>query len=201
MKNRKFVMGAAAILLPLSLISMIGVTAASAKAGAINQPGTLTCAKVTGTISFSPPLITGGTAKTDNISVSASLKKCSVGGGGTVKAAKGTATASYSSSGNNCTSLAAPSTTPITFNVTWAPASKIKPTSITFPGSTPTTGTNPGFKLGPATSGAGSYPGSDNFKSSTSSSTLKQTTAQITAMCSGAGVSTLNIKSGTSTSS
>src|SRR5665213_882955 len=194
-------MGVAAVLMPLSLVSMLGVTAASAKGGPINQPGTLTCSKVTGTISFATPLVTGGTAKTDQITVNVSEKKCAVAGGGTVKAAKGTAHASYNSTSNNCTSLASPSTTPITFTTTWAPGSKISPTSVTFPGATPTTGTNPGFKVGPATSGSGSYMGTDSGKSSNATVVLKDTTAQITALCAGAGVSSLAIKSGTSTTS
>jgi hypothetical protein len=200
-KLRKLVMGAAAIALPLGVMStVVGTGAAFAAAKA--QPGTLVCASITGTVTFNPPLTV--TAQTVITTTKTTLKNCTPTGGG-LKPKSGVSTSSTSTANENCASLETGSTTPFTLKTKWAPATKIKPTFSTVSGISPATdgSGNAGFQLpntGGTTSGTGSYLGSDGGKSGSAQAFTSKTAAQIGATCTGAtGLATLTITHGMAT--
>jgi hypothetical protein len=196
-KLRKFVLTASALALPLTLVAVLNVGAgvASAKGAPINQPGTVSCSEISGTITFNPPLTLTGSS-TENAKVDITVKKCSVSGG-TVKPKKGVVDEPLATGTNNCASLE--NSMAETLTIDWAPASKINPTTASFSGYT--TGTNSkqdeGFIL-PNSGGTGSAVGSYAQASGvTAAAYTNETETQLTAACSGAGISSLKITSGT----
>lgn len=199
MKFRKLFMGVAAVALPLGVMStVVGTGAAFAKA--INQPGTLDCTTVTGTVTFTPALTTTPTTVQTKISVKVS--GCTATGG--LKPKSGTATSTTSTSNDSCGTLTGGSTSPQTLKTKWAPGTKIKPTTLTFGGFLPATQpvTNDvGFALpnpaGAPTTGSGSYLGTDGGASSTATVYSNQTAGAVGAKCSTTGLSSLTLASGT----
>jgi hypothetical protein len=195
-KLRKFIVIMTAVAIPIGL-SVIDVGAASAKGSPVAQPGKVTCNKISGTISFSPPLTLTGTA-TENTTVKITVKGCSVSGG-TVKPKKGTVNKDISTatSTNGCTSLG--NSMPETLTVDWAPASKIAPTTASFSGyAVATNGKgDEGFSL-PNSGGTGSTIGSYAQSSGvTATAYSSETSSQLASACSSpGGLASLKITSG-----
>jgi hypothetical protein len=193
-------MGVAAVALPLGVMSTVVGTGA-AFAAAKNQPGTLNCTSVTGTVTFNPPLTF--TAQAVTTTIKATVKNCTPSGGG-LKPKSGTATSTMNTANDDCTTLAGGSTNPQTLKTKWAPATKIKPTTLTFGGFVPATQpvtNDEGFSLpnslGQPTTGTGSYLGTDTGATSTATVYSNKTAAQVSSLCSGAGLATLTLAAGT----
>lgn len=199
MKVRKLVMGVAAVALPLGVMStVVGTGAAFAKA--INQPGTVSCSNVAGTIKFTPPL--SNTMQTVKTVINVKETNCTTTGGG-LKPKSGTAAATQTTANDSCAGLANGSATPENLKVKWAPGTKIKPTTVNFSGfDAATNGAgDEGFSLpnsGGTASATGSYIGSDNGATSTAQAFTNKTAAQIGAMCN-TGIASLTIASGSAT--
>ena len=176
---------------------MFDVGAASASASAVAQPGKVTCSKITGSITFNPPLTLSGTS-TENTTVKITVKGCSVSGG-TVKPKKGTVDKDIStaSSTNSCSSLG--NSQPETLTVIWAPGSKIAPTTASFSGyAVATNGKgDEGFSL-PDSGGTGSTAGSYAQASGvTAQAFSNETSSQLAAACAApSGLASLKITSG-----
>lgn len=159
------------------------------------QPGTVTCTGVHGTVQFTPPLVTGGSAP-EVASLQLTFTGCtSLGGGGTPGAGHGSAALTLASDG--CDSLSSPSAVGSSLAIEWSPTGDAAST-ISFPGVLPVAGSF-GFSLGGAgTTGTGSYIGGDTGGASALVLTLKKTAAQIAALCSSAnGLQILPVDSGT----
>ncbi len=197
MNVRKLILGVAVIGLPLGAVSAVAATGV-AMAKAINQPGTLDCSGIKGTVTFTPPL--SFTAQTVKTVISATVSGCTPTGGG-LKPKSGKATSTVTMSNDSCTGLTGGSTTPQVLKTKWAPSTKIKPTSITFSGyDIVTNGAgDEGFSLPQASGGTasatGSYVGSDAGASSTAQAFLNETGGQIATQCN-TGISKLTISSG-----
>jgi hypothetical protein len=197
-KLRKLIMGAAAVALPLGVMSTVVGTGAAVAAAKV-QPGTLNCTHIAGTVTFNPPL--SNTAQTVTTTIKVKETNCTPSGGG-LKPKSGAANAVQTTANDSCAGLGSGSTTPETLKVKWAPALKIKPTTITFSGfDAATNGAgDAGFSLpnsGGSASGTGSYLDSDGGASSTAQAFTNKTAAQIAAQCT-TGISSLTIASGTS---
>lgn len=184
MRLRKVIIGIAAVGMPLTVMStVIGVGAAWAVTGT----GTYSCTKVTGTITFKPPLTNSGTsAETTTVATTAST--CS--GTASPKPTKIVGKATIKSSTNSCGNLANPQT--VTLKLTNTP--KVSPASVLHATSSEVIASGKvTFDLTGYVSG--SY--STSSGSSTGSGLLKQTAAQISKSCgSSAGLKSVSIKSG-----
>jgi hypothetical protein len=193
---RKLVVTASALVLPLTLVAVLNVSAgvASAKGSPINQPGTVKCTKVTGTISFSPPLTLTGNS-TENASVDITVKGCTVSGG-TVKPKKGVVKEPLATGTNNCSSLQ--NSMAETLTITWSPASKINPTTASFSGYAVASNSqnDEGFSL-PNSGGTGSAVGSYAEASGVTAQAFSNESSSTLASQCGTGLSKLKIVSGT----
>jgi hypothetical protein len=197
-KLRKLILILTALALPISVLSVFAVGAASAKGGgAIDQPGTVSCTKITGTITFSPPLTLTGTSP-ENTTIDMKVGGCTDTGGG-VAPKKGTVSKDIStaSSTNGCTSLS--NSQPETLTVTWAPASKISPTTAAFSGYAVSTNAkgDEGFSL-PNSGGTGAATGSYAEASGVTATAYssESSSALATACESSGGLKSLKIASG-----
>lgn len=197
MKLRKLVMGVAAVALPLGVMTtVVGIGAAGAKA--TNQPGTLDCALITGTVTFTPKLT--NTPTTVKTVTKTKLTNCTPSTG--LKPKSGASSSTTTTANDDCAMLAAGSTTPFTLTTKWAPATKIKPTKSTVSGISPATNGagDAGFQLpnepGGTSSGTGSYLGSDGGTTGSAQAFTSETSTQIGATCTTTGLASLTITSG-----
>ncbi len=182
---KKLVLGIALFAMPVGLLAGVGSNAASASAN-VTGKGLVNCSKITGTITFKPAL--GLTAKTVTTTIVSTATGCT---GGTPKVVSSKSTSSSTKANQTCANLQG--TNAANFNTTYvsSPAG-VAPSK--FAGTSSSNGAtgnqHAGFKLkGKVT---GSYPST----TTTASATLQQTVNQIIASCSGAGLSKLNIISG-----
>jgi hypothetical protein len=182
---RKLVLGLALFVLPVGLLA----TANAAQAGAnVTGKGLVNCTKITGTISFKPAL----SLKAQTVTTT--IKSTATGCSGTASPKVISSTSTSSSTKANQTCLNLKGTNAANFKTTYV-SSPAGVAGSTFAGtSSPSKATGnqqAGFTLkGKVT---GSYPST----TTTATATLKQTVNQITASCTGAGVTTLNIVAGT----
>jgi hypothetical protein len=188
-----------ALVLPISAVMLVGATSASAAKSSI-PTGTITCAKVKGTITFTPPEKTGGTAIETSTIVKVTVSKCKkvtatiIPKSGTVNVniASGTGT-------NNCASLVGVQNTSQTLKVTWSPSADGSSQSTYSNYTSVVSGGKEGFEL-PATGGTGSTTGSYAEGSGSKAEAISNKTAgQINAECGGSGLSVLDIKKGSTT--
>jgi len=151
--SKKLVLATGALLLPLGLVVGIGGVASAART---NQPfgtGLENCTSITGTVTFSPPLGTTGTAP-ETTTVNATASGCS---GGSPSLASVVSTATITGSKNNCSGLATASTPSLAGN--WQPAGSVQPSLTSGGAETFQTTPHLGFTITGATT-TGSYPGS-----------------------------------------
>jgi hypothetical protein len=187
---RKLVLGVATLLLPIGLLATVGASGATANAS-VTGSGTNNCSTLSGSLSFSPALKSGGTATTETVTVKSIATGCT---GGTPAPTKilGSAKLVISKAGaNDCAGLAGGSNN-VTIKETYTP----KVTASTFTG-TATGGISATGDATFTTNGVvtGSYP------SGTASSVADVgSAATIGAACGTAkGVAKLTIKSGSVT--
>jgi len=201
--RKKVFLSAAAIALPLALISVGSSTAfAGGSKFSGNAPGTLNCSGVSGTVKFKPPLTltTGGEA----VSAKGILSNCHASNPAvSITDGKFKATITSTSSTHGCAGLAG-GTSSETFTVKWKGdynGSKAKFTSstIVIDGSTIVTNGagDEGFELPnpstPHTTTSGSFAGSS---SSESYAYTTETAGAFSAAC-GSGIKSVTIGSGT----
>ena len=183
---KKLVLGIALFAMPVGLLASVGSNAASASAN-VTGTGLVNCTKITGTITFKPALKLA-TAQTVTTTIVSTATGCT---GGTPKVISSKSTSTSKKANQTCANLQG--TNAANFNTTYvsSPAG-VAPSK--FAGTSSSNGAtgnqHAGFKLkGKVT---GSYPST----TTTASATLQQTVNQIIASCSGAGLSKLNIISG-----
>jgi hypothetical protein len=186
--RRKLLLGAIALILPIGSVISIGAGSANAHAN-VTGTGTFGCSKITGTITFKPPLTL--TAKT----VTITSKSMSTGCKGTAKPLP-TSTSSVSSSTTanaSCTALGNGSK--VKFTTTYLPAG-IAPSQFTGT-NTPSAKTAKPLYFTLKGVVTGSYPS----KTASAKAILKETYNQLVAACTGPGLSIIHIIAGTSSNS
>jgi len=145
------------------------------------QPGAVACSKVTGTVTFDPPLSNTSWAPSEMALVQITMKTCS-GSGGATAPTSGVADVEIPLASSNCASLSSPRSSPTSLGINWSPAS-LGVTEVVFPGYTPT---EPSFGLGGSgTSVQGSYAGKG--AASTATVTLGKTAGQLASACETSG--------------
>ena len=160
--------------------------------------GTITCNQVTGSITFDPPLSTGGTAP-ETTEISLTTSGCATTGS-TVQVTSATTTATLSSATNNCASLL--SSKPVAVASTYTPSS-VHASVVSFSGYvivTEATTADVGFSL-PDTGGTakvvGSFAGTDHGAKSTATIYSTMTSTQALAACAtGSGLASLSLAAG-----
>jgi hypothetical protein len=166
----------------LSALTMgAGIATASAN---VTGTGTYNCSKVTGTITFKPPL--KNTKQTVTTTVKASASGC-VGGKPAVVST--TSSSVTTKTGQSCAGLA--SSTPFSVKTTYTNGAT--PSTLSGTAKPVISGTSVTFVITGKTTG--SYPSA----STVAKGKLKQTTTQLATMCGTTGVSMINIISGTIT--
>ncbi len=199
--RKKVLLSAAAVALPLTLISVGSSTAfAGGTKFSGNAPGTLTCSGVSGSVKFKPPLklTSGGTS----ISAKGVLSNCHASNPA-VSITDGKFKATITGTGTGCAGLAGGTTSEV-FTVKWkgdynGTKAKFTSSTITIHGSTIVTNGqgDEGFELPnpstPVTTTSGSFGGTS---SSESFAYTTETAAAFSSAC-GPGVKSVTIGSGT----
>ena len=174
--GRKVMVGGAALAVGVGVLALTGVGVASAKKSSA-ATGTVSCTAVKGSISFKPPLVSTGPYVSETALAKISIGTCTgsvtTPKKGTIKEDLGTITT------DQCPP---PTTTGGSLTVKWAPGS-IEPSVVGFTGHQSGTGgpdNGDGFvypNSGGSGSVSGSFPGTDNGKTSTAAvySNLSQT--------------------------
>jgi hypothetical protein len=145
------------------------------------EPGSVACSKVTGSVTFDPPLSNSSWSSSEMALVQITLSTCSGSGGG-ASPTQGVADIEIPLATSNCASLSSPRTSPTSLGISWSPASRGL-TEVVFPGYTPT---SPSFSLGGSgTSVQGSYAGKG--AASTATVTLGKTAEQLASACASSG--------------
>jgi len=187
-----------AVLLPLAAVVFV---AGPASAGS-NATGTIQCTKITGTVSFTPPLTNTGTAAETATTVKLKISKCAADPKASAVPKKGTVSSNIATptSTDSCGSLLGTSTpTSDTVTAKWSPTS-INSSVGSYSGFTISTGPPPKDDeilnlpgTGGTSSTAGSYAGSGQ----TSTLTLGESQSSLAATCSTpAGLKSIKIISG-----
>jgi len=133
--GRKLVLGCAALALPVGMMTMVGVQAASAGSPPVTGTGTVSCTGATGQFGFKPALTFTGTSP-ETASVKVTLHGCSAGGTTNVTTSNfnGSGKGSLSASTNNCTGLAGTQAVSGSVSIKWtgkAGTAKLNNTVVT----------------------------------------------------------------------
>jgi hypothetical protein len=195
--SRKVMMSAAAFVLPLGLLSFVGVEllGSSSAAAVTVANGTINCTTLKGTVSFKPPLETTSDTTKDTTTIKATLSACHYTstniGTGTVT---GTVTSTHIGTNNACSGLATPSSQKL--KVVWKDSNgtALAPTTTLFSGYDPLVNGSGstaivGFDLPQDTGGTasvsagGSFAGTDSGASSESNAWANQNAGAISAAC------------------
>jgi hypothetical protein len=193
---RKLILGAGALLLPLTTVLALGSIPASAK-GKSAQPGTVTCSTVTGSFKFSPALTVAGGAS-ETITSKTTLTGCKATGG--VSPSKGTTSVTTVDPSNACQAVLEGAAKPETLTTKWSPGT-IEPSVVSFPAPKSSEGPPITFSLGGSgTTGTGSYMGTNGGATSSATVDIEGTVASLTSACEGKkGLKGLTINAGTAT--
>src|ERR1700691_2141257 len=189
-----------AFVLPLSLAAM--VFAGCGSAGNPTTPtvatGTVSCARVTGALTFSPPITgKGGLAETTTVALKAG--RCTTQGSNFSSVTGGTGSATISTPSNSCANLL--TSKALTVTVSWTP-STIRPSVLTLSGYGGVSNTSAAEFAFPGAKGTtkveGSFAGSDHGAYSTATILSQQNPVQLINGCrSSTGIPSLGVKSGT----
>lgn len=133
--GRKLVLGCAALALPVGMLTMVGVQAASAGSPPATGAGTVSCTGATGLLGFKPPLTFTG-ASPETASVKVTLHGCHAAGTTNVTTANfnGSGKGTISVGNNNCTSLAGTQAVTGSVSIKWtgkAGTAKLNNTTLT----------------------------------------------------------------------
>jgi hypothetical protein len=145
------------------------------------QPGAVACSKVTGSVTFDPPLSNTSWAPSEMALVQISVKTC-IGSGGATAPTSGVADIDIPLASSNCASLSSARASATSLALSWSPAS-LGVTEVVFPGYTPS---GSSFNLGGSgTNVHGSY--ADKGAASVAAVTLGKTVAQLESACESSG--------------
>jgi alpha-tubulin suppressor-like RCC1 family protein len=145
------------------------------------QPGSVACSKVTGSVTFDPPLSDTSWAPSEMALVQISVKTCS-GSGGATAPSSGVADIDIPLASSNCASLSSARTSATSLALSWSPAT-LGVTEVVFPGYTPS---GSSFNLGGSgTNVHGSY--ADKGAASVAAVTLGKTVSQLESACESSG--------------
>jgi alpha-tubulin suppressor-like RCC1 family protein len=145
------------------------------------EPGDVSCSKMTGSVTFDPPLSTSSWAASEMALVQITLKTCS-GSDGASTPTQGVADIEIPLATSNCASLSSPRSSATSLAINWSPASN-GATEVVFPGYTPS---STSFSLGGSgTSVRGSYAGKGS--ASTAKVTLGKTAEELASACESSG--------------
>ena len=197
----------AAIVGPLLFLASFGAACSSGSSSSTSTTsaatlatGKVSCSKVTGTITFVPPLTNSGTsAETTKVAYTASGCTPSGSNVSTVASAQGSATITDST--NGCTGIA--TSKPVKLAVVWSPTT-IRSTAVSYSGYKVAANASGdyGFTLpnpGGSATVTGSFSGSGGA-TSTASTYSDSTAAQIATACaSSAGLASLTLTTGSFT--
>jgi hypothetical protein len=191
---RKVTLGFLAVGLPLGLLAVTVAPGLASAAPAGTGTKTFNCSKITGTITFSPPLTltSMGTVK-ETTKISASSSGCT-GGSPAVKSDKGAETSVATGKGDgNCSSLSSTKGTTTDLTITYTNGASKSTLKGTAKGGT-AKNKDEEFVIKDAT-----VTGSYVSKTADVTAVLSQTESQIAAQCGkSGGLSKLTIASGTS---
>lgn len=171
------------------------------QAGGAVATGSITCTKVTGTITFTPP-ITGNGSSAESTDISLTVDGCTTTGSNVAQVTGGTATATIKTASSNCSNLLNPQ--PVSVAVSWSPGSvHASQASFSSDGIVSDSAGHLGFGL-PGSGGTatvtGSFAGSDNGAKSSATTYSTLTAAELQSACaSPAGVASLTVASGSVT--
>ncbi len=198
---RKLLLVAAATAMPLGIIAATGGVA-SAGGPTVNVANdSVTCADVSGTVTFDPPLTLAGTTDHSQTStITASLKKCTVTGPNAATITKATVTGTIvdPSTTGSCTGLSGATSVTGNLTTTWSSKDTLAPgktSTTTFNqdvGSTYTKGKNAyGLFSIPGAGGtiavSGDFTGGNGGATSSVEAQTKDTEAKIVAACEAPG--------------
>jgi len=193
--RKAFAFAGITLLLPLGLVTLIGVGAASA---AVVGTGSVTCTKTVGTIKFVPALKNNGVSP-ETTTVTVTVSGCKTTGSNIKTVTKGAAKATIKSANNSCTGLS--QSKPVNLKITWTSSPAASPSTAKFTGYDPVVTPKLGFSL-PGTTHTvtvvGSFPGSNGGTSTHATANTTLTAAQFGTKCK-TGVSSMKIATGTST--
>jgi hypothetical protein len=203
---RKVLVVAAAVAIPLGLVTATGGLAGAKAAPPINATNnTVTCTGVSGSAKFNPPLKTSEAAGNETTTIKAKLSGCTSNATG-LSVASGSVSGSFSSSHtagtNGCASLAGSSSESGVLTVKWKTTPKLSSgnsavtvssvngglgsdgnATFTIPGSTPDSGT-------------GSFSGNDHGASDSTTAQTTTSAASILSTCEGKkGLKSIGIES------
>jgi hypothetical protein len=190
--TKKLMLVTSALVLPISAVVLVGATSASASRSLTVQTGTIHCTGVKGTITFTPPEKTGGSAIETSTIVKVTVSKCKADPTASAVPTKGAVSTNIASGTgtNNCSSLVGVQNTPQTLNVTWTPASD-GTSSSTYSNYDAVTSPKAGFQLpDPSSSPPGTGSTSNSYAQASGSSALalsSKTSTQLLAACNSAG--------------
>jgi len=188
---RKIMLGVLAVGLPVGLLAVVVTPqlASASPAAAKGGTGTYNCKKITGTLTFAPPLTNTGT-KAEKVSIKTAASGCT---GGTPKVTKNTATATLKLATNSCSGLASGGSNAVTITIKYTNGAAPSTYKAESSG-----GLNSSGKAQFTTTGTVTKSYASTAANSTEN--IKQTAAQIETSCgSKTGLKTLNISSGTQT--
>lgn len=187
---RKVVLWTVAVMLPAGLLAVVIAPSVASAIATKTGKGTYNCTKISGTITFNPPLTSSGNSKSETTTVKSTSSSCS-GGSPAVTKATSNETRKITSKKKNANSCSSSDTTSqavsqITYN-NGAAASTLTGTASAGVSSNG----HVQFTIKDATV-TGSYPSS----SADVTITLKQTAVSLEKACSSGSIKTLNIASG-----
>jgi hypothetical protein len=185
-------------LVPIGLVVIAGCSSGSSAPPVVVATGGVTCSDVSGTVSFSPPLTTSGSAA-ETVTVNLTTKGCTTHGSNVAHVQGGKIAATLSESSSACAALL--NTQPVVVSATWSPTT-IHPSTIDISGYS--IGVSPsgggGFTLpnkGGTSKVSGSFAGDDHGASSTSAIYSDQGVGQLVSACASAGgLSSITVTSG-----
>jgi hypothetical protein len=189
-----------ALVLPLSAVALVGGTASAAKSHS-STVGTITCTGIKGSITFTPPLVNGGTKTETKQTVKITVSKCKAASGTPTVPKKGKVSSNLASGTgtNSCASLTGggpPS--PETLVVKWSNGLGTSTSSYSGYDIATNGAGDEGFSL-PNSGGTGTTTGSYASSSSTAQAFSNQNATQLGAECGGKGIAKLTLKTGSTT--
>ena len=178
------------VVVPAVLLAILatGCGSSSASSSAVVATGGIACSDLSGSVTFSPPLTTDGTAA-ETVSIGLTARGCTTHGSNVSRVEEGQIRSSLTISSSACAGLLNPQ--PIAVDVTWSP-SGIHPSAVKVSG----------YSIGVSASGGGgftlpnkggtsqvngSFAGTDHGSSSSSAIYSAEPVGQLVTSCGSAG--------------
>ncbi|HMD47397.1 MAG TPA: hypothetical protein VKG43_14620 [Acidimicrobiales bacterium] len=197
---RRILLVASACAIPLAGLAVTSSVASGSSIDVTHD--TIACSTFTGSLKFSPPLVSGGSASSDTITVKGALSNCT-DGSSLLTGATGKLGGTLTGTSNNCLSLLGSQAVTGSLTIKWKTTPKSTPTSsVDTPNSTTgvTAGAdgNSAFVIPGSTpsSSTGAFQGNDNGASGSAYADTGETPTQLGAACAGKGIKKLTLVEG-----